>query len=70
MAQPFSFSKELFLRIAEESGLGTDPSHLDSLYAYLQGVLPGLRTIENLDLADAEPFMPPLTKRSDSHGRK
>jgi hypothetical protein len=63
VAQPFSFSKELFLRIAEESGLSTDPSHLDSLYAYLQGVLPGLRTIEDLDLGDAEPFMPLLMKK-------
>jgi hypothetical protein len=63
LAEKFPLSKELFLRIAEESGLGTDPSHLDSLYAYLQDVLPGLRTIEDLDLTDAEPFMPHLMKK-------
>jgi hypothetical protein len=63
VVQSYSFSKELLMRIAEESGLSTDPSHLDSLYAYLQGVLPGLRTIEDLDLGDAEPFMPLFMKK-------
>jgi hypothetical protein len=63
VVQPYSFSKELFIRIAEESGLSTDPSHLDSLYAYLQGVLPSLRTIEDLDLGDAEPFVPLFMKK-------
>lgn len=58
-------SKETFLRIAEEAGLDTDASHLEDLYNYLKSLLPTLKTIENLDLAGLEPFMPSLKKREE-----
>jgi hypothetical protein len=57
------WSKETFRGIAKESGLETDQAHLDSVYAYLQGLFPSLKTIEDLDLIQLEPFMPSLTKK-------
>ncbi len=52
-----SLSKEIVLRIAEDSGLDIDASHLEDLYAYLNGLRPTLKAIEDLDLAGLEPFM-------------
>jgi hypothetical protein len=63
MANKGSLSKESFLRIAEHAGLDMDSPHTDDLYAYLQGLLPTLETIKDLDLAGLEPFMPSLTKK-------
>ncbi len=60
-----SLNKETFLCIAENSGLDTDASHLEDLYHYLNGLLPTLKTIENLDLAGLEPFRPPLKKKEE-----
>ena len=49
-------SKETFLRMAEASGLDVrDDSHMEELYSYLQSVLPGLKLIQELDLAEVEP---------------
>jgi hypothetical protein len=56
-------SQETFLRIAENSGLGTDAPHLEDLYSYLNGLLPTLKAIEALDLAGLEPFMPSLREK-------
>jgi Asp-tRNA(Asn)/Glu-tRNA(Gln) amidotransferase C subunit len=51
-------SKEMFLRIAEVSGLDVkDEAHMEELYTYLQGVLPGLRKVDELDLTNVEPAM-------------
>jgi len=58
-----SLTKEIFLRIAENSGLDTDASHLEDLYNYLNGLLPTLKAIETLDLAGLEPFMPSLREK-------
>ena len=57
------WDKEIFLRIAEDSGLDVDTSHLEDLHAYLIGLRPTLKAIENLDLTGLEPFMPSLSKK-------
>ncbi len=63
MADELPMSKETFLRIAEASGLDVkDEAHMEELYAYLQGVLPGLRKVDELDLTNVEPatvYIPP-----------
>ena len=63
MTQNVSLSRETFLQAAEESGLKLDAPHLEDLYAYLQGLRSTLKSIENLDLTDLEPFMPSLAKK-------
>ncbi len=55
-------SKDLFVAIAEDSGLDTGEEHLKSLYAYIQGLRPTLKSIEDLDLEGFEPFLPSLKK--------
>ena len=62
MAEKSLLSKEAFLGIAEESGLGIHHSHFEDLYAYLQGLRPTLKAIEDLDLTGLEPFMPSLAR--------
>ena len=57
MAKKGSLSKETLLRIAEDSGLDIDASHLEDLYAYLNGLRPTWKAIEDLDLTGLEPFM-------------
>ena len=63
MTRKALWSKETFWGIAKESGLEADQAHLESVYAYLQGLFPSLKTIEDLDLTQLEPFMPSLTKK-------
>ena len=63
MTQNVSLSRETFLQVAEDSGLDLAAPHLEDLYAYLQGLRPTLKSIENLDLTDLEPFMPSLAKK-------
>ena len=63
MAEKVSFSKDIFLRIAEDSGLDIHDPHLKELYAYLQGLRPILKTIEDLDLTGLEPTLPSLVKK-------
>jgi hypothetical protein len=70
VAERDSLSKEAFLGMAEASGLDFHHSHFEDLYAYLQGLLPTLKTIKDLDLTGLEPFMQPPanTKRpGDTH---
>ena len=58
MAEDGELSKETFLSIAEAAGLDVhDVAHMEELYAYIQGVLPGLKAIHGLDLAKIEPAM-------------
>ena len=57
MADEGGISKDTFLRIAEASGLNVNDPHMEELFAYLQGVLPGLKAIQELDLTDVEPAM-------------
>ncbi len=58
-------SKEAFLGMAEGSGLSVEPSHFEDLYAYLEGVRPPLKAIEEIDLTGWEPFMPSLMKKEE-----
>lgn len=58
MADEGGLSKETFLGIADASGLDvSDESHMDELYAFVQGILRDLKTIGELDLSDVEPAM-------------
>ena len=65
MAEKVSFNKETILRIAEDAGLDIKASHMEALYAYLEGLLPLIKTLEDFDLTGLEPFMPSLT--GDTH---
>ncbi len=65
VAEKNDLSKEAFLGIAEESGLAVDHSHLEDLYAYLQGLRPTLKAIEDMDVSGWEPFMPSLTRKEE-----
>ncbi len=58
-------SKEAFLGIAEGAGLIIEHSHFEDLYAYLEGVRPPLKAIEDIDLTGWEPFMPSLPKKEE-----
>jgi len=62
LAEKVSLRREIFLGIAEDSGLDIHAPYLENLYAYLLGLRPTLKTIEDLDLTGLEPFMPPLEK--------
>jgi Asp-tRNA(Asn)/Glu-tRNA(Gln) amidotransferase C subunit len=54
-------SKEAFLSIAKAAGLDIRDPHMEELYRYVQDLLPGLKSINELDLTGIEPaaiFMP------------
>ena len=63
MAGQGEMSKETFLQIAESSGLDiTDTKHMDELYAVVQGVLPNVKHLRDMDLSGIEPattYAPP-----------
>ena len=65
MGEKKSLGREFFLAMGEHSGLDIDHSHLEDLYAYLEGLRPVLRGIEDLDLTGFEPFMPSLPKKEE-----
>jgi hypothetical protein len=51
-------SREAFLSMAEAAGLDVaDAGYMDALYSYLDGRLPDMRAIRDLNMADAEPAM-------------
>jgi len=56
-------SREVFLNIAEASGLDIKDPHIEELYSYVLTVLPGLKSLEELDLAGMEPTMPLLSPK-------
>jgi hypothetical protein len=58
MSKETWFNREVFLSMAEMSGLDTQDPHMDELYDYAREVLPGLRRIEELDLTGIEPVTP------------
>lgn len=58
MADDSPMSKETFLRIAEVSGLDVkDTKHMDELYNFVLGVLPAVKSLDELDLSSVEPAM-------------
>ena len=63
MAQEPDLSRDAFLYLAGEAGLDVNSGHMDELYAYVRVVLNSLRSLHDLDVADAEPdmaFIPPV----------
>jgi hypothetical protein len=55
-------TREAFLYLAEEAGLDTSSPHMDELYPYVQSVLVSMQSLNELDVAGAEPdmaFIPP-----------
>ena len=69
MASEQGLTKETFLRIAEVSGLDvSDDAHMEELYAYVQGLLPGLKSLDELDLADVEPAVVFICSTGDTVG--
>jgi len=55
--------KETFLRIGENAGLDLQGPHGEALHAYLEGLLPLTKSLEEFDLTGLEPFMPSLTQK-------
>jgi len=58
MAKEFELSRETFLSLAKAFGLDTKDPHMEELYAFVQKVLPSLRSIDDLDLTGLEPTWP------------
>ena len=61
MAEKNELSKQEFLSMAKAAGFNIEDSHMEELYRYVQDLLPGLKSIHELDLAGIEPasmFMP------------
>ncbi len=50
-------SKETFLSIAKASGLDTEDSSIEDLYAYVENVFPNFKVSEQIDLTNTEPMM-------------
>ena len=70
MADEALFSRETFLRIAEASGLDVnDEHHMDQLYAFLQTLLPALKTIGKIDLSGVEPLLAWVPTRDEVRPR-
>ena len=62
MATESSLSRSAFLHLAREAGLDVQSPHMDELYSYVQSVLAGLRSLQDLKVDEAEPdmaFVPP-----------
>jgi len=63
MKKEHRLNKDLFISMAKEFGLDINDPHIEELYTYVQKILPTLRRIEELDLTDIEPVMPPLSPK-------
>ena len=63
MKKEHRLNKDLFISLAKEFGLDINDPHIEELYTYVQKILPTLRRIEELDLTDIEPVMPPLSPK-------
>ena len=57
MATPSPMGREEFLRLAAATGLNADSAHMDELFSYVQAVLDGLRSLQDLDVTAIEPDM-------------
>ncbi|PKB80866.1 MAG: hypothetical protein BZY88_07565 [SAR202 cluster bacterium Io17-Chloro-G9] len=61
MALDSSLTYENFLTLAKDAGVDTGPdadqAHLQELYSYLKPVLASLRSLDNIDVSQAEPDM-------------
>jgi Asp-tRNA(Asn)/Glu-tRNA(Gln) amidotransferase C subunit len=63
LAEKGELSKETFLQIAEASGLDvSDSQHMEELYRFVQGILPNMKVLREMDLSEVEPaaiYAPP-----------
>lgn len=57
MALEPQLSRDAFLYLAGEAGLDVNNAHMDELYPYVQVLLSSLRSLQELDVTDAEPDM-------------
>jgi hypothetical protein len=55
MAEKGEWSRERFLSMARAAGFDIQDPHMEELYPYVQDLLPGLKSIEELDLTGIEP---------------
>ncbi len=55
MAEKTVLSKEGFLSMAKIAGLDIQDPHMEELYRYVLDLLPGLKSINDLDLTGIEP---------------
>jgi hypothetical protein len=60
MAEKGTITREVFAAQAAAAGLDVSEAHLNVLYGYVQGVLPLLQGLDDLDLAGLGPEMPDL----------
>jgi Asp-tRNA(Asn)/Glu-tRNA(Gln) amidotransferase C subunit len=58
MAQKNLLTRQTFLEVAKASGLRTKGPHMEELYTYLKKILPGIKSLEELDLNNMEPSTP------------
>ena len=70
MKEPFELDRNTFLSMAETFGLDANAPHMKDLYSYVQGILPGLKCIRDLDLTGIEPSGPPVILPSSRPGVK
>ena len=63
MGETFWLTKEIFFKMAEASGLDTKDPHMEDLYSFVLGILPGLKKLEELDLTGIEPAIPPCSEK-------
>ena len=63
MKKEHRLNKDLFISLAKEFGLDINDPHIEELFAYVQKILPTLKCIEELNLTDIEPVMPPLSPK-------
>jgi len=50
-------SREVFIYLAARAGLDASSPHLDELFQYVQAVLRGLQSLEEIDVGGVEPDM-------------
>ena len=61
MAADNPMTYDAFLSLAREAGLDSGDAHMEELYSYVKAVLASLRSLNDLDVSQAEPdmaFMP------------
>ena len=55
MPAEIPLNQDAFRFLAAQAGLDTASPHLDELYPYVQGVLSGVRSLDEIDVDGAEP---------------
>lgn len=55
MSRELPLNQDAFRYLAARAGLATAGAHVDELYPYVQIVLSGVRSLDEIDVAGAEP---------------